>query len=166
MEFSMTGKLLSQIKHYAPDAEAALKGSVEYPQLHGKVLFWQTKNGCLVLVETEGLPQGQGDCNHPIFALHIHEGSRCAGNIEDPFAETKGHYNPENCEHPAHAGDLPPLFSNHGMAWMAVLTDRFSVRNIIGRTVVIHQHPDDFRTQPSGDSGEKIACGVVRATWN
>ena len=41
------------------------------------------------------------------------------------------------------------------------MTDRFTVGEIIGKTVVIHMMPDDFRTQPSGDSGEKIACGVI-----
>lgn len=45
---------------------------------------------------------------------------------------------------------------------MYVLTDRFRVRDIIGRTVVIHSGPDDFHTQPAGNAGEKIACGVIR----
>ena len=43
-----------------------------------------------------------------------------------------------------------------------VLTDRFSVAEVIGRTLVIHSDPDDFRTQPSGNAGTKIACGVIR----
>ena len=44
---------------------------------------------------------------------------------------------------------------------MAVYTDRFYPEDVIGKTVVIHEKPDDFRTQPSGDSGEKIACGKI-----
>ena len=58
-------------------------------------------------------------------------------------------------------GDLPPLLSCNGNAYMTVKTDRFKVKDIIGRTVIIHYRADDFRTQPSGDSGEKIACGII-----
>ena len=61
-----------------------------------------------------------------------------------------------------HAGDLPPLMMQQGRAHMTVRTDRFRVQDILGRTVVIHSDPDDFRTQPSGMSGTKIACGVIR----
>ena len=50
---------------------------------------------------------------------------------------------------------------NHGKADMAVLTDRFRVDEIIGRTVVLHRNPDDFQTQPSGNAGIKIACGII-----
>ena len=85
------------------------------------------------------------------------------GNEDDPFADAKTHYNPKSCPHPYHAGDLPPLFSANGYAYSAVLTDRFTVDEIIGKTVVIHSSPDDFTTQPSGNAGRKIACGVITA---
>ena len=58
---------------------------------------------------------------------------------------------------------MPPLFINDGYAFMIFLTDRFKVDEIIGRTVIIHSMPDDFTTQPSGNSGMKIACGVVES---
>ena len=45
---------------------------------------------------------------------------------------------------------------------MKVLSNRFSIEEIIGRTVIIHDAPDDFRTQPSGNAGMKIACGVIQ----
>ena len=61
-----------------------------------------------------------------------------------------------------HAGDLPPLFGNHGFAFAVFLTDRFSVREVLGKTVIVHLKPDDFTTQPSGSAGEKIACGEIR----
>ena len=51
-----------------------------------------------------------------------------------------------------------------GFAWMAVLTDRFRVPDILGRTVIVHSQPDDFTTQPSGNAGAKIACGVITPT--
>ena len=74
---------------------------------------------------------------------------------------SKTHYNPNNCLHPYHAGDLPPLLENQGYAYMRVLVDKFKISDIIGKTVIIHDSPDDFNTQPSGNSGKKIACGVI-----
>lgn len=59
------------------------------------------------------------------------------------------------------AGDLPPLFENNGLAVSVFLTNRFSVNQIIGKTIIIHDKPDDFTTDPSGNSGTKIACGVI-----
>lgn len=47
-------------------------------------------------------------------------------------------------------------------AYMSVKTDRFSADDRIGRTVVIHSGPDDFHSQPAGNAGKKIACGVIR----
>ena len=73
------------------------------------------------------------------------------------------HFDKDNCPHPFHSGDLPPLFGNNGKAVSIFLTNRFSVDEIIGRIMIIHGSPDDFTTQPSGNSGMKIACGVIRA---
>lgn len=137
-------------------AMAEVRGSAAYPEVKGEVRFFQTDAGVLVAADIMGLPE-QNLCGG-VFGFHIHEGSDCEG---DAFADTKGHYNPKDCLHPYHAGDLPPLFSNHGSAWMAVLTDRFQAEEIIGRTVVIHFGVDDFTSQPAGNSGRKIACGVI-----
>ncbi|HIU29391.1 MAG TPA: superoxide dismutase family protein [Candidatus Egerieisoma faecipullorum] len=144
-----------------PDASAALRGSAAYPNLRGKVSFYQVGSKVLVTAAVEGFPNENGKCLYPVYAMHIHTGASCTGNIADPFADTGSHYNPNGCAHPYHAGDLPPLFSNKGSAWSAFVTDRFTVREIINRTVVIHERADDFKTQPSGDSGKKIACGVI-----
>ena len=77
------------------------------------------------------------------------------------FPNTGNHYNPGNVPHPEHAGDLLPLLSNNGYAWMSFYTGRIDIEDIIGRSVVIHSMRDDFTTQPSGNSGDKIACGVI-----
>lgn len=143
-------------------AAAEVRGSSKYPKLHGKVTFVQMTNGVLVTAEVFGLPYKEGKCSNGIYAFHIHSGGSCTGNDEDPFADTDGHYNPNNCPHPYHAGDLPPLFGNKGYAYMSVFTDRFTVKEIVGRTAVIHANFDDFSTQPSGNAGAKIACGVIR----
>ncbi len=145
-----------------PGARAELSGGPEHPRLRGTVRFYQTDRGVLVLAEVSGLPQEGGRCENDIFAFHIHSGSSCRGGPEEPFADAKGHYDPEHCPHPAHTGDMPPLFSNRGYALQAFLTDRFTVREIIGRTVIIHEDVDDFTSQPAGNAGRRIACGVIR----
>jgi len=145
-----------------PQAFAIIKGSDQYPDVFGDVRFFQVESGVLVMATVSGLPNPEGNCMQPIFAFHIHGGDRCSGNETDPFADAGTHYNPGNCPHPHHAGDLPPLFGVNGNAFQVFLTDRFSVEEIIGMTVIIHSDPDDFTTQPSGNAGTKIACGVIR----
>ena len=137
-----------------PVAFARLRGGKGAPGLTGIVKFYQMPSGVIVEAQVTGLPgNGTG-----IYGFHIHEGGLCSGS---GFPETGSHYNPQGKTHPAHAGDLPPLFSYGGRAWFSVMTDRFSTPDIIGRSVVIHSRPDDFRTQPAGDAGDKIACGVI-----
>ena len=129
-----------------PHAWAHVSGDGSYPQISGTVKFYQTVYGVVVVAELSGLPSPKGACKSPIFGFHIHTGERCAGNKTDPFALAGTHYNPENCPHPYHKGDLPPLLSANGYAFSAFLTDRFFVEEIIGRTVVVHSSPDDFTT--------------------
>lgn len=88
-------------------------------------------------------------------------GTSCTGNLDDEFADAKTHYNPTNCPHPYHAGDLPPLIENNGYSYMSVLINKFKIEDIIGKVIIIHDMPDDFKTQPSGNSGTKIACGKI-----
>ncbi|MGN1123171.1 MAG: superoxide dismutase family protein, partial [Eubacterium sp.] len=80
----------------------------------------------------------------------------------DPFADASTHSNSDNCPHPYYKGDMPPLFSAGGRAFSAFLSDRFTIDEIIGKAVIIHSSPDDFTTQPSGNAGEKIACGIIK----
>lgn len=145
-----------------PDAMAQVRGSDKYPQIKGTVRFCRAARGVIVAAEIEGLPTDEIDCGGKVFGFHIHEGTACAGTTDDPFAKTMGHFNPKDCPHPHHAGDMPPLFSAYGSAFLMFLTDRINIRDIIGKTVIIHSAPDDFTTQPSGNSGVKIACGVIR----
>lgn len=144
-----------------PHAVAAVNGSVEYSQIHGTVKFYQAGRGVLVVADILGLPATEGVCGSNIFAFHIHGGASCTGNEDDPFADAGTHYNPHDCPHPHHAGDMPPLFGAGGRAFLAFLTNRFTVNEILGKTVIIHDGPDDFTTQPAGNAGSKIACGVI-----
>lgn len=146
-----------------PDAMARLVGSSAYPEISGCVYFYQMNCGVLVAAQVTGLPKTQEGDPHKVFGFHIHSGEKCRGNADDPFADALTHYNPQSLPHPYHAGDLPPLFGNHAGAFQAVFTDRFTVCEIIHKTVVIHSGPDDFTSQPAGNAGEKIACGGIEA---
>lgn len=125
--------------------------------LRGIVKFYGVPCGTLVVAEIAGLPQNATG----FYALHIHEGADCGG---ENFADTGGHYNPGGAEHPCHAGDLPPLLARNGRAVLGVETGRFRPCDVVGRTVVIHSSADDFHTQPAGNAGKKIACGLIRRT--
>lgn len=140
-----------------PKAIACVSGDAQTPCLYGTVKFYVVGSNVLVVADICGLPSSPTD----IFAFHIHEGKDCDG---EGFSKTGGHYNPSYQAHPVHAGDLPPLFSCNGRAFLAVLTGRFCLGEIIGKTVVIHNGPDDFTTQPAGNSGNKIACGMIVPT--
>lgn len=147
-------------------AYAHLKGSMYAPNLSGSVYFYSVKGGTEVFVEVWGLPLYKPASNEhdPIspFGFHIHEYGVCEiSNPDDPYISAGGHYNPTNQPHGNHAGDFPVLFSNNGYARMSFFTDKFKPRDIIGKSVIIHQNPDDYRSQPAGNSGKRIACGVI-----
>lgn len=153
---------LWQILRSKPQAIAVLSGSEAHPRISGTVQFYETGSGVLVLTSICGLPAGTGPCDSRVFGLHIHEGGACTGTQSEAFSDALGHLNPAGCPHPYHAGDLPPAFSAAGQALGLVLTDRFSVDQVLGRTVILHEKPDDFTTQPAGNAGKRIACGVIR----
>ena len=147
--------MLSQAAQ-TPDAVARVRGGTAYPGIRGTVKFHSRCGGTLITADLCGLPETETN----FFAFHLHEGSDCGG---EAFAASTGHYNPRAVLHPSHAGDLPPLLAHGGKAHLQVFTGRFRVCDVIGKTVLIHEHPDDFHTQPAGNPGQKIACGVIRA---
>ncbi|MDD5952752.1 MAG: superoxide dismutase family protein [Oscillospiraceae bacterium] len=139
------------LQRQKPHAVATMGPMEGKGAITGCVSFYDTCAGTLVTAAIQGLPQTETN----VFAMHIHAGETC----QSP----DGHLNPENRPHPLHRGDLPPLFSNRGCAWSAVVTDRLRTCDIIGKTVILHAGPDDFTTQPSGNSGPMIGCGVIRS---
>ncbi len=152
-----------------PSAKAEVFGGPLGPNINGTVYFYPVHQGTLVVAEIYHLPQmvPGTDTSPPIgpFGFHIHEGNTCdVGNPKDPFKPAMGHFNPTGAPHPAHAGDMPVLFADkNGYAYLSFYTDRFTPQQVINRTVIIHQNPDDFRTQPAGNSGMRLACGVIKA---
>lgn len=149
-------------------AYAEISGSELAPNLRGYVVFTDVPNGTNVTVEVTGLPEykrGQGD-QPPIgpHGFHIHENATCGtGDKPDPFEKAGGHWNPYNQLHGNHPGDFPVLFSNDGYSYMSFFTNRFTVEDVVGKTVMIHQNPDDYRSQPSGNAGKRLGCGEIKA---
>ena len=145
-----------------PDAYAFIYGNELYPTLNGAAYLYSYLSGTLLAVDVDGLPFINATCSGHVFGFHIHEGPTCSGNEKDSFADTGAHFNPHGCLHPEHVGDLPPLFGNQGYAFSIFYTERFHPAEVVGRTLVIHDMADDFHTQPAGDSGMKIGCGVIQ----
>lgn len=133
---------------------ANIVGNELAPELKGVMYLYPYQTGTLLEIEVVNMPKDEA---HP-YAFHIHEGTSCGTG---DFAASGSHYNPTNQPHPMHVGDLPPLFSNDGYSYMTVYTNRFTPSDVLGRTVIIHNGMDDFKTQPSGNSGAKMACGVI-----
>lgn len=128
----------------------------------GTVELRDGAGGVLLKVEVEGLEPGE-------HGLHIHETARC----EPPFESAGGHYAPAGRSHGflssggPHTGDLPNLVVAEGaaraavQAWVAGVTVE-QLTDGDGSALVIHAGADDYRTDPAGDSGDRIACAAIR----
>lgn len=136
-----------------PQAVAVIHGNNN--TIGGTVRFYRRGKCVLISADINGLTQN----NTGFYGFHIHEGESCGG---EGFSDSQGHYNPNGTTHPLHAGDLPPLMLCGKIAHLEVLSDRFSLDDIIGKTVIIHSDADDLTSQPAGNAGVKIACGIIR----
>lgn len=148
-------------------AIAYITGGPIAPDIRGSIVFTQVHGGTEVFVEVNGLPSYKSaqNSNSQVgpFGFHIHENGVCEiGNNAEPFTSAGGHWNPTNQPHGNHAGDFPVLFSNNGYARMTFFTNKFSVPQVIGKSVIIHESPDDYKTQPAGAAGRRLACGVIQ----
>lgn len=143
--------LLKKILNSKIDAIANIRGGGEYISICGQVSFYDFDDGTVLVCVLHNLPQTDTD----IFGFHIHEEGSCEGN----FASAGPHYGGD--VHPKHKGDLPVIFSNGGDAFMVVYTNRFTVSEVIGKSIILHSQPDDYTTQPAGNSGSRIACGII-----
>ncbi|SDZ44888.1 superoxide dismutase, Cu-Zn family [Evansella caseinilytica] len=149
-------------------ALAMMKGGPLAPDISGTVYFKDVPGGCCVSARITGLPRYRPAANdkEPIgpHGFHLHECGNCeVGNPEEPFLAAGEHWNPSKQPHGNHAGDFPVLFSNNGFAHMSFFTNKFSVADVIGKAVIIHANPDDYRTQPCGNAGKRLACGAITA---
>ena len=110
-----------------------------------------------------------------VHGFHIHE----AGDLREGCSSCCNHYNPHNKNHgglrdsDSHAGDLGNLEADeNGISYGIIKTNKFSVSEIIGRSVVIHADPDDLGrgwhkdSLTTGHSGSRIGCGIIGISKN
>jgi Cu-Zn family superoxide dismutase len=125
----------------------------------GRATFTEDANGVMhVNVKIGGLTPGQ-------HGIHVHG----VGSCSPTFAAAGSHHNPLGAAHGAHSGDLPNMTVNaagqgrlNAATTSATLSDGpVSVFDLDGAAIVIHADPDDFVTQPTGNSGARVACGVI-----
>lgn len=131
----------------------------------GNVKFYQLSNGEMRMKLELNYPE-KADST---VAVHFHEHGDC-GNMGE---NAHGHWNPTKENHgkwgtePYHSGDIGNIeLDGKGHGTVAVTTDRWSitegdVKSIIGRGIIVHGGTDDYKTQPTGNSGPRVGCGVI-----
>jgi len=154
--------------HAAAPAMAAM-GSAEAtlqsadPKVSGAVHFTQEGSGVHVVADVSGVPPGK-------HGFHLHETGVCTA---PDYKSAGGHWNPGHAGHacmpvePRHAGDLGNItVGSDGKGHLDVILSGVSVSgadSVIGKAVVLHAAEDDCKTQPTGNAGGRLACGVVQA---
>lgn len=149
-----------------PSATATLQGSPDDTDFSGTVTFHQAGSGVHVVAELAGVdtPGKHG--------FHVHETGECShGTDGKHFTSAGGHFNPTNSEHacpptePRHAGDLGNVeVGANGSGRMEMTTTGLSLsgpNSVVGKAILLHTGEDDCKTQPTGNSGDRFACGVV-----
>lgn len=135
----------------------------------GLVTFNQSGNAVTVIINLVGMPPGD-------HGVHVHMGGSCADTTADGGVVVAGaagpHWNPTSMKHGVlgsdggmhHAGDLGNVTVNAGgMGNKVIKTEEWDVADVLGKAVVVHAGRDDLMTDPTGNSGGRIACGVVKA---
>ncbi len=154
-------QLFIELLHYgAPNATAEIYGSSEYPLLRGLAKFYNTyEEGILISIEVMGLPDSP-ESNFNFYALSIYQNGDCSEN----FSNVGEHLDLKGREHPFHSGDLPPLLSSDGYAWMTLYDDRLNIEDVLGRSIVVSNIPENLDSTSELLEPEKIACGVIIAS--
>ncbi len=131
-------------------------------QISGTVTFTAVGGGVRVVANIEGLSPGP-------HGFHIHEFGFCEGD----FSSAGSHFNPSKEPHAGpdsprrHVGDLGNIIADQtGRAYYDRLDTHLNLEgehSIIGKSVIIHADEDDFTTQPTGNAGGRVGCGVIKA---
>jgi superoxide dismutase, Cu-Zn family len=145
-------------------AIATLKGGPGSPNLSGTITFTPDGDRIHVVADLKGVDKAG------MHGFHVHEKGVCEGD----FSSAGGHFNPTGAQHacsptdPLHAGDFGNIeVAADGTAHLDTYTSHLSLSgatSVIGKAVILHAGQDDCKTQPSGNSGARAACGVIRAS--
>ncbi len=155
--FALAGLLAHA--HAAPTSARADLAPASGSAVSGTVTVTAVSGGVRLDVKASGLKPG-------VHGFHVHE----VGDCSAPDASSaKGHFNPGGKPHGSHAGDLADLTADAtGAAALSVVMTGLTLdegpTGIIDRAFVIHADPDDHVSQPAGNSGKRVACGVIKAT--
>ena len=143
-----------------PSATATLAGNTS-ADVKGTVTFTQTPEGIKVVADLAGVDAAGK------HGFHIHEGTECVGD----FKSAGGHFNPSaSALHatpptaPRHNGDLGNFEFAQGSGHLEIVTTDLSLEganSVVGHAVILHAKEDDGKTQPTGNAGDRIACGIV-----
>ena len=147
----------------APRASADLKATTG-SKTAGPVDFYQVGNKVRVVATVSGLTPGRE------HGFHVHEAGDCSSG---DGMSAKGHFNPQGKPHghpqsgERHAGDLPALRADaSGNARLDTELDIITVMpgptSVVGRGLIVHADPDDYKTQPTGNAGARLACAVIQ----
>jgi len=148
-----------------PSATAQLQAT-KGNAVSGVVTFTQADAKVYVRGEVKGLKP------NAVHGFHVHDKGDCSSG---DGMSTGGHFNPTGKPHGEHGshgsdahhtGDLPPLVADsNGMAKFEFVSTSLAVgtgiANVVGRGLIVHKDPDDFKTQPTGNSGARVACAVI-----
>ena len=139
-----------------PVAEATLEAR-SGSKVAGTASFVSEMNKVRITARVSGLTPGE-------HGFHVHDSGDCSAA---DASSAKGHFNPGGSSHGHHAGDMPNLVADaSGNASISVELSQFELNEgpngIIGRSVVVHADPDDYKSQPAGNSGQRVACGTIR----
>ena len=148
-----------------PSASATLQPT-QGNKASGTATFTQMGDKVRVVANVSGLNPGQE------HGFHIHEAGDCSSG---DGMSTKGHFNPKGKPHAhystpeRHAGDMPALKADaSGNARIDTTLDVITVTpgpaRVVGRGLIVHASPDDYKTQPTGNAGARVACGVIQGT--
>jgi superoxide dismutase, Cu-Zn family len=146
-------------------ATATLQGAPGDTDFKGTVTFTPEGNGLRVVAHLEGVDQAG------THGFHVHETGECThGEGDKHFTSAGGHFNPAGVEHacpptePRHAGDLGNIEVTNGSGHAESTTTLLSLSgpsSVVGKAIILHAKADDCKTQPTGDAGDRLACGVV-----
>jgi Cu-Zn family superoxide dismutase len=149
---------------FAAQGKAVIKGTAPDSKISGEVTFTEENGGLTVNAQVANVPPGK-------HGFHIHE----KGSCDDTGKAAGGHFNPDKVSHGflpkdgrahAHAGDMGNIeVGQDGVGTLKMFLPGETLKDgpyaVSGKAIILHEKEDDFTTQPTGNAGGRIGCGVI-----